>query len=244
MSAWAAPWRRRRRSRRRWRPRRPSRPRPIPATACSLSLGMDGSVYAVLPYQGKVYIGGDFSVIGPQTGGGAEVAPDSGQVLPGSSIVQGGSVRASVSDGQGGWYIGGSFSQAESPVSPCRTWRTSLPSGSFWIRAGRPTSTQRSTPCCSRMASSTWAAATSARLRAPMAASPATAWRPSTPPGMSPLLTPSWMVGVQALAYGEWAPLCGWLVRQRQRRHGPRGGQPELCRLRSSERGLSLPGPG
>jgi hypothetical protein len=64
----------------------------------SMALGPDGTTY----------IGGDFTIVAPPTGGGLPIDTSTGQraaVFP--SIV--GRVKAAVSDGSGGWYIGGYF---------------------------------------------------------------------------------------------------------------------------------------
>jgi len=69
----------------------------------------DGKVYAAAlsPSSDVLYIGGDFTRVGPATGSG--VAIDATTGLPSGSIakVAGGNVNAVVPDGQGGWFIGG-----------------------------------------------------------------------------------------------------------------------------------------
>jgi trimeric autotransporter adhesin len=56
-----------------------------------------------------IYLGGDFSQVGPRTG--SFVAIDATTGLPSASFPKvDGRVNASVADGQGGWYIGGFFS--------------------------------------------------------------------------------------------------------------------------------------
>src|ERR1017187_5223901 len=70
----------------------------------------DGPVNAMIVTNGTMYIGGDFSYIGPRTGpvalfdqatGGVRSAPP--------RIGFNGTVNAVVSDGSGGWFIGGIF---------------------------------------------------------------------------------------------------------------------------------------
>ena len=62
---------------------------------------------------GKVYLGGDFSYVGPSTGGGVLIPADPAQPaqdqagLNGAHII--GTVAAAVGDDLGGWYIGGAF---------------------------------------------------------------------------------------------------------------------------------------
>src|SRR6476660_6974165 len=53
-----------------------------------------------------LYIGGDFGFVGPDTGGGAVIAPATG--APAEPLLKiNGTVRAAVSDGEGGYFIGG-----------------------------------------------------------------------------------------------------------------------------------------
>jgi trimeric autotransporter adhesin len=79
----------------------------------------DGTVNAVVRSGETIYIGGQFSRVGPRTGPGVEVALDgsenaglpeisgSGPSYSGGSIT---GLRAVISDGAGGWYISGVFS--------------------------------------------------------------------------------------------------------------------------------------
>ena len=68
----------------------------------------DGTVLSVLHANDRIYIGGNFSKVGPNTGGGAVVAASSG-VYDASVGTVDGSIYAAVPDGSGGWYIGGDF---------------------------------------------------------------------------------------------------------------------------------------
>src|SRR3989344_4293228 len=80
-------------------------------------------VDAVLTTDSYVYVGGDFGYVGPDTGPGAPVDVASGQVSSTFPKVGGDynyqkKVSVAVSDGQGGWYIGGDFTNVESyPIS-------------------------------------------------------------------------------------------------------------------------------
>lgn len=68
----------------------------------------DGEVIAVATSGNTVYIGGGFSNVGPLTGPGTTVNINTGKAdmdLPKVS----GTINAVVSDGSGGWYIGGTF---------------------------------------------------------------------------------------------------------------------------------------
>jgi hypothetical protein len=79
----------------------------------------DGTVNAIVRSGDAIYIGGQFSRVGPRTGPGVEVAPD-GSLNPGLPEVSGSGpsysggattgLRAVISDGADGWYIGGVFS--------------------------------------------------------------------------------------------------------------------------------------
>ena len=68
----------------------------------------DGSVLQTVLAGNTLYIGGDFQLVGPYTGGGTPLDTSSGTVLPGFPSVHG-SVYAVTADGQGGWFIGGYF---------------------------------------------------------------------------------------------------------------------------------------
>jgi Domain of unknown function (DUF5122) beta-propeller len=94
----------------------------------------DGTVSAIAHANGNTYIGGQFAAVGQRSGsgvplarsgvgGGGGTAPpcqasadpeSSGSAVSGQPVrpfpeVSGGSVDAAIPDGQGGWYIGGSF---------------------------------------------------------------------------------------------------------------------------------------
>src|SRR5438128_2712667 len=68
----------------------------------------DGTVRATALSGNTLYIGGDFSYVGPNNGGFARLDATSGMVVPGSHHVNG-TVYAVAPDGHGGWFIGGSF---------------------------------------------------------------------------------------------------------------------------------------
>jgi trimeric autotransporter adhesin len=79
----------------------------------------DGTVNAVVRSADTIYIGGQFSRVGPRTGPAVEVAltgvqnPGLPQVSGSGPNFSGGAVtglRAVIDDGAGGWYIGGIFS--------------------------------------------------------------------------------------------------------------------------------------
>ncbi|MEQ1831938.1 MAG: hypothetical protein ABL977_02700, partial [Candidatus Eisenbacteria bacterium] len=81
------------------------------ASAQSLDANLwitNGRVNAVARSGNTLYAGGAFSVVGPRTGGGMPVDTATGLVLTAAPAVRG-DVRCAVSDGAGGWYIGGLF---------------------------------------------------------------------------------------------------------------------------------------
>jgi trimeric autotransporter adhesin len=70
----------------------------------------DGTVYAIVDNGTTVYIGGEFSYVGPNTGFGAPIIASTGSLAPTYPKVNG-IVNVAVSDGSNGWYIGGDFTQ-------------------------------------------------------------------------------------------------------------------------------------
>jgi hypothetical protein len=71
----------------------------------------DGPVFAVARTADRLYLGGSFSQVGPRTGPWAAVSASSGSFDPAMPEVSGGGgvVSAIVSDGSGGFFIGGDF---------------------------------------------------------------------------------------------------------------------------------------
>jgi hypothetical protein len=79
---------------------------PLPG---AFSVVRGGYVRTIVPRGSVTYIGGDFEELGAVTGGFARLDAPSGRrngLLP---EADGGEVRASVPDGSGGFYIGGTF---------------------------------------------------------------------------------------------------------------------------------------
>lgn len=68
----------------------------------------DGAVRAWARVSDTLYIGGDFTYVGPPTGAFAALDSASGAPLPGWPRVTG-TVQCAAADGAGGWYIGGRF---------------------------------------------------------------------------------------------------------------------------------------
>jgi hypothetical protein len=72
----------------------------------------DGTVNAIAQSNSVIYIGGSFTQVGPPIGAAAAIDPASGAVLqPWPRVV--GTVNVVVSDGQGGWYLGGAFTHVQ-----------------------------------------------------------------------------------------------------------------------------------
>ncbi|HYG33616.1 MAG TPA: hypothetical protein VEC99_02450, partial [Clostridia bacterium] len=69
---------------------------------------VDGGVFSVAETNQVLYIGGLFSAVGRYVGGGAPVSASTGEVEATFPKVSG-SVSTIISDGAGGWYVGGSF---------------------------------------------------------------------------------------------------------------------------------------
>src|SRR6267142_6609279 len=85
----------------------------LPAIALAQHVNSDfwvtnGTVQATAVAGNTLYIGGDFTYVGPHTGGGVPLGAANGAGLAGFPKVHG-SVYAVVVDGSGGWFIGGAF---------------------------------------------------------------------------------------------------------------------------------------
>ena len=70
----------------------------------------DGPVNVILATNGRVYIAGDFSYVGPRTGPAAMFNQASGALQAVPPLING-VVKAVVPDGSGGWFIGGTFTK-------------------------------------------------------------------------------------------------------------------------------------
>src|SRR5262249_37048478 len=71
----------------------------------------DGVVYAVAAADTTIYLGGQFTAVGPPTGGGAAIDAAGAARAPYAHVR--GAVHAVVADGAGGWFIGGSFTAVQ-----------------------------------------------------------------------------------------------------------------------------------
>jgi hypothetical protein len=68
-----------------------------------------GKVFAVARDGNTIYIGGNFTYVGPNSGGGVPIDVNAARGVAGFPKVTG-RVNTAAADGQGGWYIGGWFS--------------------------------------------------------------------------------------------------------------------------------------
>jgi hypothetical protein len=70
----------------------------------------NNTVNCVLPVGDTTYIGGDFTYVGPNTGHGVPLDVSTGKPVANFPLVNG-LIYVTVSDGAGGWYIGGNFTK-------------------------------------------------------------------------------------------------------------------------------------
>ena len=70
----------------------------------------NGTVNAIVQTSDTLYIGGSFTYVGPSTGNGVPIDASSGLAVATFPQVNR-TIRATVSDGAGGWYIGGDFTR-------------------------------------------------------------------------------------------------------------------------------------
>jgi len=76
----------------------------------------DGPVHSMVLQSNTLYLGGDFSYVGPATGGLGLLSLDTGAADRSFPAIQG-TVSALIPDGQGGWYVGGNFSVQQAGVA-------------------------------------------------------------------------------------------------------------------------------
>src|SRR5947209_19403483 len=79
-----------------------------PSSVASSTWVTNGPVLSVLAVGDRVYIGGEFTYVGPNTGSGVPLGLRSGSPVASFPKVNG-SVLSVVSDRAGGYYVGGSF---------------------------------------------------------------------------------------------------------------------------------------
>jgi uncharacterized repeat protein (TIGR01451 family) len=73
----------------------------------------NGTVRAIAKTGNTIYLGGGFSYIGPNTGGGAILDINEGKLQEKPFLRINGKVLISIPDGKGGWYIGGTFTEVQ-----------------------------------------------------------------------------------------------------------------------------------
>src|SRR5215213_8662159 len=87
----------------------------VPSSIPDTSFVTDGPVHAVARSADTIYLGGDFGQVAPRTGPWVALSASTGEVdraMPQFSGSSGGDgVRATVSDGAGGFFVGGDFSR-------------------------------------------------------------------------------------------------------------------------------------
>ncbi len=82
----------------------------VPSDTCRAETWVsNGSVNAILPVDSLVYIGGEFTQVGPYTGHAVAFSSTTGDTLATFPTVDGTTVNAVCPDGNGGWFIGGQF---------------------------------------------------------------------------------------------------------------------------------------
>lgn len=76
----------------------------------------NGRVESIARSGNTIYLGGAFTHVQPNTGGGGIMSPTAGQLVHNPRIE--GTVRASAPDGKGGWFIGGEFIRVQGWAQP------------------------------------------------------------------------------------------------------------------------------
>ncbi|MBD0256158.1 MAG: DUF11 domain-containing protein [Cytophagales bacterium] len=76
----------------------------------------NGDVHAITRSGNTIYVGGRFSQIGTNTGGGGAVDLTTGQLVTKQFPYINGQVTAVVADGTGGWFIGGIFTKVQGTI--------------------------------------------------------------------------------------------------------------------------------
>ena len=85
----------------------------MPPDTCNQNTWVtNGPVYAIAPAGDKVYIGGDFTQVGPYTGSGVPINSLTGAPVPVFPKING-RVNAVCDDGKGGWFVGGLFTSVD-----------------------------------------------------------------------------------------------------------------------------------
>lgn len=95
----------------------PQRTLAAPASTADETWVTDGRVSAIVRAGDRIYLGGSFTLVGPNTGFGVVLSSTNGQMDSSFPRVND-KVRAVVADGSGGWYIGGDFQRVGSAFRP------------------------------------------------------------------------------------------------------------------------------
>jgi WD40 repeat protein len=88
-----------------------------PMDAADRTWVTDGRVSSVLRAGDRIYLGGSFTLVGPNTGFGVALSAADGRIDASFPRIND-KVRAVVADGSGGWYIGGDFQRVGSAFRP------------------------------------------------------------------------------------------------------------------------------
>jgi hypothetical protein len=88
----------------------PAAARPSPTDLAAGSLITDGTVFELVRAGDRIYATGGFQTVGRYAGPGALLDGASGDPLAGPEIADG-QISVVISDGAGGWYLGGDFSR-------------------------------------------------------------------------------------------------------------------------------------
>ena len=82
----------------------------LPTIKSDTAMVIDGLIYTILPTNDGAYLSGKIRFAGPFTGAGVPFNISTTQELP-YQKVSGGSIYSVIPDGNGGWYIGGTFTK-------------------------------------------------------------------------------------------------------------------------------------
>jgi PASTA domain-containing protein/beta-propeller uncharacterized protein DUF5122 len=82
---------------------------PAPSSRPDTTYMTNGTVSAIARAGNTIYLGGNFSEVGPRTGPFAAIDATTGKTVAGLPKASGGGVDAVAGDGASGWYIGGYF---------------------------------------------------------------------------------------------------------------------------------------
>jgi hypothetical protein len=78
----------------------------------------DEAVHAIVKNGNTLYLGGNFSYVGPSTGNGVLLDKLNGSVLESRFPRVEGIISSAVTDGKGGWFIAGEFASVQHIAQP------------------------------------------------------------------------------------------------------------------------------